>query len=312
MKILYMGTPDFAVAPMRALREAGHELVGVVTQPDRPKGRGMKMLAPPVKEAALAWGIPVSQPETLRGYAIKPLLEERKPELIVVAAYGKLLPPYVLKAAPYGCINVHASLLPKYRGAAPIQHAILAGERETGVTIMYMAKELDAGDIILTESTPIGEQETAGELTERLSGIGAALLLRAVAQLRDGTAVRTPQQHELSTYAHMITREDARLDWTRPAREVADRIRAMLPAPGAFALCGDQTYKFADAVVTEGSGAPGTVLDVREGRMIVACGTGAVAVGQIQAPGSRRMPVPDYARGHELPEKFDCEGAQHG
>ena len=310
MRILYMGTPAFAVAPLMALHEAGHEIVGVFTQPDRPKGRGMKLLAPPVKETAAELGFPVHQPETLRGYAVRPLLDELKPDLIAVAAYGKLLPPYVLKAARHGCINVHASLLPKSRGAAPIQHAIMAGERETGVTIMYMAKGLDTGDMILSEATPIGEQETAGDLTERLSALGAALLVRAVAQLRDGTARRTPQQDEFATYAHMITREDARLDWTRPAREVADRIRAMLPSPGAFATCGGNVYKFADAVVTDGSGAPGAVLGIENGRMVVACGAGAVAIGQIQAPGSRRMALPDYARGHALPETFD--GASHG
>ncbi len=312
MRILYMGTPEFAVAPLVALHEAGHELIGVFTQPDRPKGRGMKMLAPPVKETALALGVPVHQPETLRGYAVKPLLEELKPDLIAVAAYGKILPPYVLKAARYGCINVHASLLPKYRGAAPIQHAIMAGERETGVTIMYMAKGIDEGDMILSASTPISARETAGELTERLSCMGASLLVRAAASLQDGTATRTPQQHGLATYAHMITREDARLDWTRPAREVADRIRAMLPSPGAFATCGGSVYKFADAAVTDGEGAPGTVLGVKDGCMVVACGRGAVAIGQIQAPGSRRMPVPDYARGHALPELFDSGEIRHG
>lgn len=309
MKILYMGTPEFAVAPLLALHEAGHDMVGVFTQPDRPKGRGMKMIPPPVKEKAQELGIPVYQPETLRGYAVKPLLEELKPDLIAVAAYGKLLPPYVLKAAGYGCINVHASLLPKYRGAAPIQRAIMAGERETGVTIMYMAKELDAGDVILSQATAIGAQETAGELTARLSEIGAGLLVRAVRMLWDGTATRTPQIDAQSTYAHLITREDARIDWTRPAREVCDRIRAMLPSPGAFATCGENVYKFADAVVTEGKGVPGTVLGISHGALVVACGDDAVAIRQIQAPGSRRMPVPDYARGHALPEKFDEAGA---
>lgn len=311
MRVLYMGTPDFAVPPLQALLQAGHEVLGVVTQPDRPKGRGMKLLAPPVKETAQALGIPVYQPETLRGYAARPLLEELRPDVIVVAAYGKLLPPYVLKAAKYGCINVHASLLPKYRGAAPIQRAIMAGEQETGVTIMYMAKELDAGDVILADSTPIGAAETAGELTMRLSHLGASLLVRALSALEDGTATRAPQDASQSTYAHLITREDARIDWMRTAREVADCIRAMLPAPGAFASSGEAVYKFADAVVSEKTGEPGMVLGVENGRMLVACGSGSVAIGQIQAPGSRRMSVSDYARGHALPEKFDGIGVQH-
>lgn len=307
MKILYMGTPDFAVPTLEALYQAGHEIVGVLSQPDRPKGRGMKMLAPPVKEKALELGLTVYQPETLRGYAIRPLLEELQPDLIVVAAYGQILPPYVLKAPKYGCINVHASLLPKYRGAAPIQYAILNGEQETGVTIMHMAKGLDTGDMILSAATPIDPRETAGELTERLSKLGAELLLEAAALLERGEAPRIPQGESQTSYAAMITREDARIDWTKSARQVADRIRAMLPAPGAFAACGADVYKFADAQPVPGEGKPGEVLGVEQGAMIVACGEGAVAIRQIQAPGKRRMPVPDYARGHALPERFDCQ-----
>ena len=312
MRILYMGTPDFAVAPLQALYDAGHSIIGVITQPDRPKGRGMEMLPPPVKERALALNLPVWQPDTLRGYAIRPLLEELQPDMIAVAAYGKILPPYVLKAPRYGCINVHASLLPKYRGAAPIQHAILAGERETGVTIMHMAKGLDTGDMILQGKLEIGETETTGELTERLSQLGASLLVEAAVQLEAGTAPRIPQPEEGACYAAMITREDARIDWNQSARAVADRIRAMLPAPGAFAVSGESVYKLADAVVTAESGTPGAVLGVKDGRMLIACGTGAVSVGQIQAPGSRRMSVADYARGHALPERFDLGEEAHG
>lgn len=307
-----MGTPEFAVPPLSALCDAGHTVIGVLTQPDRPKGRGMKMLASPVKEKALTLGIPVWQPETLRGYAVRPLLDELQPDLIAVAAYGKILPPYVLKYPKYGCVNVHASLLPKYRGAAPIQHAILAGEEETGVTIMYMAKELDAGDMILKGSVRIGERETTGELTGRLSQLGATLLIEAVGKIEESSAVRIPQDPSCATYAPMIGREDARLDWTRPARAVADRIRAMLPSPGAFGMCGENIYKFADAITTDANGEPGTVLGIADGRIVVACGEGAVAIAQIQAPGSRRMPVPDFARGHALPERFDCEAPAHG
>jgi len=308
MRIIYMGTPDFACAPLRALHDAGHEICAVFCQPDRPKGRGMKMLPPPVKELALKYGVPVYQPETFRNHAAKPILDEIQPDVIVVAAYGRLLPPYVLKAPKYGCINIHASLLPKYRGAAPIQYAILNGERETGVTIMHMAKALDAGDMILSRALEIEPYETAGELTERLSVLGSELILEALKNLENGTAAREKQDESAVTYASMITRADARLDFTQSARALCDRARAMQPAPGAFAMCGEAVYKLPMLYVVDETtdAAPGTVLGLdAEGRMKIACGDGVVAALEIQAPSSRRMPCAAYARGHALPEKFD-------
>ena len=308
MRIIYMGTPDFACVPLRALRDAGHEIQMVFCQPDRPKGRGMKLLAPPVKMLAQDCGIPVCQPESFRDYAAQPVLERCQPDAIVVAAYGRLLPPYVLRAPKYGCINVHASLLPKYRGAAPVQYAILNGERETGVTIMHMARKLDAGDMILSGKLEIGEYETAGALTSRLSALGAQLLCQALLQLETGAAQRIAQDEALVSYAPMITRADARLDFHQPVRAVCDRVRAMQPAPGAYAESGGAVFKI-PALYDTGehcTASPGTVLGLDgQGRMRIACGGGIAAAPEIQAPSSRRMPCADYARGHALPEKFD-------
>ena len=309
MRLIYMGTPDFAVTPLEKLIEAGHEILAVFCQPDRPKGRGMKLVAPPVKAAALTHGIPVYQPETFRDHAAKPILDEVKPECIVVAAYGRILPPYVLRAPKYGCINIHASLLPKYRGAAPVQYAILNGEAETGVTIMHMAKGLDTGDKILSESLAIEPYETAGELTERLSSLGAELIVRALAMLESGTAPRIPQGEDGACYASMITRADARLSFDNPVRALCDRARAMQPAPGAYAEADGAVYKIPmlyDAGLSTDA-APGTVLGLDEkGRMLIACADGVAAAPEIQAPSSRRMPCADYARGHALPARFDA------
>lgn len=308
MRIIYMGTPDFACAPLRALADAGHEIQAVFCQPDRPKGRGMKMLAPPVKTLALEYGVLVYQPETFRDYAAKPVLEQYKPDVIVVAAYGRILPPYVLRAPKYGCINVHASLLPKYRGAAPIQYAILNGERETGVTIMHMARKLDAGDMILSGKLEIEQYETAGELTSRLSALGAGLLCQALQQLEAGTAQRLAQDEALASYAPMITRADARLDFHQPVRALCDRVRAMQPAPGAYAEAGGAVFKIPALYATDehSTAQPGTVLGLNaQGSLRIACADGVAVAPEIQAPSSRRMPCAAYARGHALPEKFD-------
>ena len=308
MRIIYMGTPEFACAPLRALWDAGHEIAAVFCQPDRPKGRGMKLVAPPVKELALHYGIPVCQPESFRDHAAKPVLDQYQPDAIVVAAYGRLLLPYVLRAPKYGCINIHASLLPKYRGAAPIQYAILNGDKETGVTVMHMARALDAGDMILAEKLKIDPYETAGELTARLSEAGAGLVCRALAQIEAGTAPRIVQDEAAVSYAPMITRADARLDFHQPVRVVCDRARAMQPAPGAFAEADGAVFKI-PALYDTGercTAQPGTVLGLDgNGRMRIACSDGIAAAPEIQAPSSRRMPCADYARGHALPEKFD-------
>ena len=229
MRIVFMGTPDFAVPSLRALVEAGHQIAGVLTQPDKPKNRGMKLMPPPVKEYALTQGIDVFQPVNLRGGSAVTLLKQLHPELIVVAAYGKILPPDILTLPPLGCINVHSSLLPKYRGAAPINWAILNEERETGVTIMYMAEGLDTGDMIAQSVVSIGDRETAPELHDRLALAGAELLTKVVAQLEAGSASRTPQDDALSCYAPMLSRELSPMDWEKRASQLQAQVRGLIP-----------------------------------------------------------------------------------
>lgn len=229
MRILFMGTPDFAVPCLERIHQDGHEVVGVVSQPDQPKGRGHKMTPPPVKEYAVSCGIPVYQPTKLRNGAFLPVLEELKPELIVVVAYGRILPKEILDYPRYGCVNVHASLLPKYRGAAPIQWSVIRGEKETGVTTMYMAEGLDTGDMILKAATPIGETETYGELHDRLSVMGAELLAETIDRIQMGDAPREVQKEEDSCYAPMISKETGHIDWHCSAEEILNLIRGTNP-----------------------------------------------------------------------------------
>ena len=251
MTILFMGTPDFAVPSLEALIAAGHTICGVFTQPDRPKNRGMKLQAPPVKRIALAHDIPVFQPVTLKDGTALEEIRQLSPELIVVAAYGRLLPREILELPAKGCINVHSSLLPKYRGAAPINWAVLNGEEETGVTIMYMAQELDAGDIIAQASTPIDPEETVESVHDRLAGLGARLLVQTVSRLEAGTAERTPQDGERATYAPMLSRELSPIDWTRPARgdprpdPGADPLACLQHRP-AGCWCGEGVWRSRD------------------------------------------------------------------
>ncbi len=310
MKIVYMGTPEFAVAPLEALIEAGHDVIAVFTQPDRPKNRGMKMTFSPVKECAVKHDIPVYQPETFREGSQKELLEKLSPELIVVAAYGRLLPGYALRSAKHGCINIHASLLPKYRGAAPIQWSVINGEEKTGVTTMYMARELDAGDIIQQAEYVIKATDTASDVHDELSKLGADIILKTVELIENGKLARTPQEHDKATYAPMLKKEDAQIDWNRDSGSIINLVRGTYPWPGAFTKCGADTYKLFDVHKCDISecAAPGTVISAGKGGIVVACGAGeAVRIEQIQAPGSRRMNAEDYCRGHELPKCFDLK-----
>ena len=304
MTILFMGTPDFAVPSLEALIAAGHTICGVFTQPDRPKNRGMKLQAPPVKRIALAYDIPVFQPVTLKDGTALEEIRQLSPELIVVAAYGRLLPREILELPAKGCINVHSSLLPKYRGAAPINWAVLNGEEETGVTIMYMAQELDAGDIIAQASTPIDPEETVESVHDRLAGLGARLLVQTVSRLEAGTAERTPQDGERATYAPMLSRELSPIDWTRPAREIHDQIRGLMAWPRASTdvLGGEAVKLYRSQVLEEKrSGTAGTVLGGGKAGIDVLCGDGKVLrITELQAPGSRRMSAADYLRGHPL------------
>lgn len=303
MKILFMGTPEFAVPSLNALLGAGHTVCGVFTQPDKPKNRGMKLLPSPVKVCALSHEIPVFQPAKMRDGEALGYLRELDPELIVVAAYGKILPSEILDYPARGCINVHSSLLPKYRGAAPINWAILNGEAVTGVTIMHMAPALDAGDIISQASTPIGADETAPMLTARLAELGAELLVSAVEAIGAGTAARTPQDEAGSTYAPMLSRELSPMDWNKPARTLHDQVRGLLPWPAAVAEFGGIRCKVfsTDIPLQTTDAAPGTILEAGKRGIDIACGGGTVLhIDELQADGGKRMKAADYLRGHPL------------
>ena len=303
MRILFMGTPDFAVASLRRLVEDGHEICGVFTQPDRPKNRGHKLIFSPVKQYAVEQGLTVYQPLKMKDGTALATVRELNPELIVVAAYGRILPEDILNTPKYGSINVHSSLLPKYRGAAPINWAILDGEKETGVSIMYMAPELDAGDVIRAAKTAIDPEEDAQALTARLAELGAQALAETVEDIARGTAARTPQDHTQSTYAPMLTREMSAVDWTLPAQQIHDQVRGLIPWPCAVCELGGQTLKlFSTRVGGETAKAPGCVIGAGKQGIEVACGDGRVLrILELQAQGGRRRAAADYLRGHEIP-----------
>lgn len=304
MKILFMGTPMFAVPSLEALVAAGHQVVGAFSQPDKPKNRGMKLQPTPVKVCAQVHNIPVFQPEKLRDGTALETIRQLAPDLIVVAAYGRILPQEILDYPQLGCINVHSSLLPKYRGAAPINWAILNGEAETGVTIMHMAPALDAGDIIAQRATPIDPDETAEALYDRLARLGADLLVETLPHLADGTASRIPQAEDQATLAPMLSRALSPMDFTRPARALHDQVRGLLPWPAAVMdLNGVQCKVFATSVLEETTGkAPGSVIQADKKGLKLACGGGTVlGIQVLQAAGGKRMAAADYLRGHPVP-----------
>lgn len=305
MRIVFMGTPDFAVPSLEALIEAGHQVVGVFSQPDKPVGRHQnKLQPPPVKVCAQARGIPVFQPEKLRDGTALQLLRELSPEMIAAVAYGRLLPEEILTLPPRGCINVHASLLPKYRGSAPINWAVINGETETGITIMYMAPELDAGDMIARAVTPIGPDESAEELYGRLARMGGTLLAETAAQIEAGAAQRIPQDHSQATLAPMLSRALSPIDWTRSAREIHNQIRGLFPWPAASTdVISGQTIKVFQSETTgeTASVCPGTVVSAGREGIGVACGDGKVLrLTVLQPPGSKRMSAAAYLAGHPL------------
>ena len=304
MRILFMGTPDFAVASLKRLVEDGHTICGVFTQPDKPKNRGHKMTFSPVKEYALSQQLDVYQPLKMRDGEALGIVESLAPELIVVAAYGKILPEEILQFPKYGSINVHSSLLPKYRGAAPINWAILDGETETGVSIMYMAKELDAGDVILQKTTPIGPEEDARSLTIRLAELGAEALSETVTALGNGTAGRMPQDGSKMTYASMLSREMSPIDWSRSAHAVSCQVRGLIPWPCATTdvISGEQMklYKVQETGA-DTSARPGTILAAGKAGIDIACGDGKVLrVTELQAQGGKRMAAAAYLLGHPI------------
>lgn len=302
MRILFMGTPEFAVEQLKRLVETGHEICGVFTQPDKPKNRGMKMTFSPVKEYALTHGLEVYQPTKMRDSNALAIVRELQPELIVVAAYGRILPEDILTLPPFGSINVHSSVLPKYRGAAPINWAILDGQKETGVTIMYMTRDLDAGDIVCSKKTDIMPDEDAQELTHRLALLGADALEDAIEKIADGTAVRTPQDHSASTYAPMLSKDLSPMDWTRSAQALHDQVRGLIPWPCASMELGGKKVKvFKTRMGGEINATAGTILTAGKQGLEIACGDGhSLWILELQAEGGKRMMSADYLRGHPV------------
>jgi methionyl-tRNA formyltransferase len=301
MRIVFMGTPDFAVPSLQSLIDAGHTVCAVFTQPDKPKGRGYALAAPPVKDLALRHQIDVYQPKTLRTAEAAEQIRSLKPDVIVVTAYGKLLPKEILEIPPYGCINVHASLLPKYRGAAPIQWSVINGEPVTGVTTMVMAEGLDTGDMLLKTQTEIGPDETSGELHDRLSVMGADLLVKTLKAVEDGTAVRIPQTEEGTCYASMLTKELSLIDWNRPAGVIHNLIRGLSPWPVANTVYKNKILKiYRTKIVDRPHGTPGQAINM-DGSLFVCCGENtAVELLEVQLEGKKRMSGRDFLLGHPL------------
>ena len=303
MRVVFMGTPDIAATCLKQILEDGFQVVGVYTQPDRPKGRGMKMVAPPVKELALEHGIPVFQPEHFKDPETVEQLRRLNPDVCAVVAYGRILPQAVLDIPGKGCVNIHASLLPQYRGSAPYQWAVLDGQAETGVSAQHMALKMDAGDVIDAVKTPIDPDETAGELLDRLAVLGAGLLSRTLSRLAVGEVSAMPQDEAAVTYAPMLDKSLCPIDWNKTARQVHDHVRGLSPWPVATATLGGVNFKIHQTAVVEGSGRPGQILELTKTGLRVACGEGAVEIRILQAEGGKRMAAPDYFRGHPLKQE---------
>lgn len=301
MRIVFMGTPEFAVPSLKALIEGGYDIAAVVTQPDRKAGRGHKLMPPPVKVLAQEHDIPVLQYQRIKSPEGVAALKAIRPDLIVTAAFGQILSKEILDIPPLGCINVHASLLPKYRGAAPIQWAIIQGETKTGVTIMYMDEGLDTGDIISMREVPIGYDTMGGELYEKLARVGAELLTETLPAILDGTASRTPQDNEQASYFPPLSKELGRIDWTKPAREIRNLVRALDPVMGAYAHIGGEVIKIWRASVEPGKAEPGRIVqaDAKNG-LVIGTGDGLLRVEEMQAPCCRRMTPREYFCGRTL------------
>ena len=302
MRVVFMGTPDIAATCLKKILSDGFHVVGVYTQPDRPKNRGMKLAFSPVKEVAVANDLPVFQPENFRDAATVEQLCALQPDVIAVVAYGRILPQSVLDIPKCGCINIHASLLPSYRGSAPYQWAVLDGLNETGVTAMYLCRQMDAGDVIDVAKTPIGPNETAGELLDRLAVLGAELLSKTLANIQNGCACRCPQDDSKATYAPMLDKTMSPIDWTKTACQVHNHVRGLHPWPVATAVIGGTNFKIHSTVVvaTDTKAQPGKVLALTKTGLQIACGQGVVEIRSLQAEGGKRMAAPDYFRGHPL------------
>ena len=308
MRVAFAGTPEFARAALAAVHGAGHDVVLVLTQPDRPAGRGLKLQASPVKQYAQTHGLPLAQPRSLRldgkypddAAAAHAALRQAAPEVMVVAAYGLILPPWVLALPRHGCLNIHGSLLPRWRGAAPIQRAIEAGDAATGITIMQMDAGLDTGAMLLTDSTPIGAADTSATLHDRLAALGARLIVQALGLLGQGALQPRPQPAEGVSYAHKIDKAESAIDWRAPAAVIERRLRAFDPFPGATTELAGQPLKVWRGAVVAGSGTPGQVLQAVPDRLVLACGDGALALQELQLPGGKRITAREFVHRHPL------------
>ena len=300
MRILFMGTPQFAQMSLKALVEDKRDVVCVITQPDKPKGRGYEMAMPEVKVYALEKNIPVYQPDTLKDGAILPILEEYRPDVIIVVAYGKILPEYILKFPKYGCINIHGSLLPKYRGAAPIQRAVIDGEEVSGVTSMYMEKGLDTGDMLIKRELPIGRETTAGEYHDELAVLGGEVLLDTLDALAAGTLSPEKQDEALSTYASQLSKAEGEIDWNNTNEQIYNKIRGLNPWPKAFSFMGGKRLVIDFVYKTPQCGKAGEILCADENGLVVACGEGSVLIKEIKPEGKKKMSVGDFLRGHKI------------
>ncbi len=308
MKVIYMGTPEFAVGPLEAILEAGHEVCAVVTQPDKQKGRGKEVKCSPVKECALAHHIPVLQPPKIRVAEAVEELREFGADIFVVAAFGQILSEEILQMPPYGCINIHASLLPKYRGAAPIQRAIIDGETETGVTVMQMEKGIDTGDMLLKCVVPITETETGDSLHDKLSTAGARLVVEALEQLAAGSIIPEKQKEEESCHASMLSKEEGRIKWEMPAEQIERLVRGLNSWPSAYTSYKGKTLKVWEAsVVPEVHGEPGEIVEVTKDTILIATGEDGLQIKELQIEGKKRMPVKDFLLGYKVSagEKFE-------
>lgn len=300
MRVVFMGTPEIAATCLKKILADGVEVVGVYTQPDRPKGRGMKLVPSAVKEVALAAGIPVFQPENFRADEAVEQLKALQPDVCAVVAYGRILPQRVLDVPSKGCVNIHASILPQYRGSAPYQWAVLDGQTVTGVSAQFMSAGVDEGDVIGVAQTQIGENETAGELLDRLAVLGAELLSSTLDQFAKGTVTATPQDGSKATFAPMLDKAMCPIDFTKTAQQVHNQVRGLHPWPVATMELQGQTFKVHATRIVEGSGTPGQILGLTKTGLRIACGEGAVEVISLQAQGGKRMAAPDYFRGHPL------------
>ncbi|MFV0315286.1 MAG: methionyl-tRNA formyltransferase [Anaerotignum sp.] len=300
MRVLFMGTPDFAVYSLKALLTQ-HEVIGVVSQPDKPKGRGKKLVPTPVKEFALEQGLQVYQPEKAKDPEFVALLQELAPDAIAVTAFGQILPESILNIPRLGCINVHGSLLPKYRGAAPMQWSIIDGEKVTGITTMFMAKGMDTGDMLLKSEVEITSEDNFSTVHDKMAEAGANLLLETLTALEAGTVTRIPQEHVVATYAPMITKETGHIDWRKNAQDIINLMRGLDPSPGAYAIYGDEPLKFFKGIKLDGAYTQadfGEIVEVSEKGFAVKCGDGALMITELQARGKKRMATDAYLRGN--------------